>query len=52
MWSRHSRPARRHRRADVVYYVKCYAAPLDAGQKMKVEKSLARLLDPDEGDPR
>jgi hypothetical protein len=37
---------------DVVYQVKRYSAPLNAGQKGKIVKSAKRLLDPDAGDPR
>ncbi|WP_306512166.1 restriction endonuclease [Janibacter hoylei] len=37
---------------DIVYQVKSYCAPLTARQKSEVEKSLARLLDPEKRDPR
>ena len=37
---------------DVVYQVKRYTSPLDSKQKSEVEASLARLLDPENGDPR
>lgn len=37
---------------DVVYQVKSYCAPLTAKQKGDIEKSLARLLNPDRRDPR
>jgi hypothetical protein len=37
---------------DVVYQVKRYSAPLNAGQKGKIVRSAKRLLDSDAGDPR
>lgn len=37
---------------DVVYQVKSYCAPFTAKQKSEVENSLARLLDPENRDPR
>ncbi len=37
---------------DVVYQVKRYTSPLDGKQKSEVKASLARLLHPENGDPR